>query len=46
MKHILLPLSKGLITKSALEPGFWRVGLCCNVRLGLVVCLEWLRRGS
>ena len=45
MRHILLPLSKGSITKLTLEPSFRRVDLCCKVRLGLLVCLEWLGRG-
>ena len=31
MMHIPLPLSKGLITKSALEPSFRSVDLCCDV---------------
>ena len=45
MRHIPLPFSKGLITNSALEPSFQRVDLCCEVRLGLVVCPEWLGEG-
>ena len=38
MRHILLPLSNGLVTKSGLEPSFLRVDLCCEVRLGFVAC--------
>ena len=45
MRHIPLPLSKGSITKLTLETSFRRVDLCCKVRLGLLVCLEWLGRG-
>ena len=45
MRHIPLPLSKGLKTKSALESSFWRADLCCEMRLGLVVCREWLWEG-
>ena len=45
MKHILLPLQKSLMTKSGLEPSLFRVDLCCEVNLGLVVCWEWLQRG-
>ena len=45
MRDILLPLSKGLITKSGLEPCFLRVNLCCEVRLGLSVCWGWLGEG-
>ena len=44
MRHILLRLSKGLMTKSGLEPSFLRVDLCCELKLGLVVCWEWLGR--
>ena len=44
MSHISLPLSKGLITKSGLEPCFGRVDLCCEVSLGLVLSREWLGR--
>ena len=36
MRHIPLPLSNGLMTTSGFEPNFWRVDLCCEVRLGLV----------
>ena len=36
MRHIPLPLSNGLITRSGLEPSFLRVDLCCEVKLGLV----------
>ena len=38
MRHISLVLSNGLITKSGLEPSFLRVNLCCEMRLGLLVC--------
>ena len=38
MRHIPLPLSNGLMTKFAFEPNFFRVDLCCEVRLGLAVC--------
>ena len=38
MRHIPLPLSNGLVTKSGLEPSFLRVDLCCEVRLGFVAC--------
>ena len=44
MSHIPLPLSKGLITKSALEPRFGRVDLCCEVSFGFVLSREWLER--
>ena len=37
MRHIPLPLSNGLITRSGLEPSFLRVDLCCEVRLGLAI---------
>ena len=37
MRHILLPLSSGLITRLRLEPSFLRVDLCCEVRLGLAI---------
>ena len=30
---------------SVLEPSFLRVNLCCEVRLGLLVCWRWLGRG-
>ena len=36
MRHIPLPLSNGLMTRSGFEPNFLRVDLCCEVRLGLV----------
>ena len=39
MRHTLLPLSKGLMTKSGLE-SFLKADLCCEVRLSLVVCWE------
>ena len=45
MRHIPLPLSKGLMTRSGLEPSFLSVNLCCEVRLGLLVCRGWLGRG-
>ena len=38
MRHAPLPLSNGLMTKSGFEPNFLRVGLCYEVRLGLVTC--------
>ena len=38
MRYVPLPFLKGLIIKSALEPSFRRVDLCCEARLGLVVC--------
>ena len=37
MRHIPLPLSNGLITRSGLEPSFLRVDLCCEVRFGLAI---------
>ena len=45
MTHILLSLSKGLMSKSRLVPRFLRVNLCCEVKLGLLVCWEWFGRG-
>ena len=45
MRHIPLHLSKGLITRSGLEPSFLRVYLCSEVRLDRLVCREWLGRG-
>ena len=44
MRHIPLPLSNGLMTRSGLEPRFLRVNLCSEVRLGLVTCWGRLRR--
>ena len=38
MRHIMLPLSKGLMTISGLQPSFLRVDLNFGKRLGLVVC--------
>ena len=38
MRHIMLPLSKGLMTISGLQPSFLRVDLYFGKRLGLVVC--------
>ena len=38
MRHIPLPSSNGLMTRFIFEPNFLRVGLCCEVRLGLVAC--------
>ena len=38
MWHIPLPLWNGLITRSGLEPNFLRIGLCCEVKLGLATC--------
>ena len=32
------PFVKWLMTRSGLEPNFFRVNLCCEVRLGLVTC--------
>ena len=46
MRHIPLPLSKGLASKSELKPSFLRVDFCCEASLGLVVCWVWLWRGS
>ena len=43
MRHIPLPLSNGLMTRSGLEPRFLRVDLCSEVRLGLATC--WGRLG-
>ena len=37
MRHIPLPLSNGLITRSGLQPSFLRMDLCCEVRLGFVI---------
>ena len=45
MRHIPLPLSNGLITRSGLEPSFLRVDLCCEVRLGLAIHGGGLGRG-
>ena len=45
MRHIPLPLSNGLITRSGLEPSFLRVDLCCEVRLGLAIRGGELGRG-
>ena len=36
MRHIPLPLLNCLMTKSGFKPNFFRVNLCCEVRLGLV----------
>ena len=38
MWHIPLSLWNGLITRSGLEPNFLRIGLCCEVKLGLATC--------
>ena len=38
MRHVPLPLSIGLMTKSGFEPNFLRVDLCYEVRLGLATC--------
>ena len=38
MRHISLPLSNGLMTRSELEPTFLRMDLCYEVRLDLVTC--------
>ena len=43
MRHISLPLSNGLMTRSGLEPRFLRADLCSEVRLGLATC--WGRLG-
>ena len=43
MRHIPLPLSNGLMTRPGLEPRFFRVDLCSEVRLGLLAC--WGRLG-
>ena len=43
MRHIPLPLSNGLMTRSGLEPRFLRVDLCSEVRLGLAT--YWVRLG-
>ena len=45
MRHIPLPLSSGLTTRSRLEPSFLRVDLCCEVRLGLAIHGGGLERG-
>ena len=44
MRHISLPLSNGLITRSRLELSFLRVDLCCEVRLGLAIHEGGLQR--
>ena len=36
MRHIPLPLSNGLMTRSGFETNFLRVDLCCELKLGLV----------
>ena len=36
----------GLMARSGLEPNFMRVDLCCEVRLGLLICVGKIRRGS
>ena len=36
LRHISLPLSNGLMTRSRFEPTFLRVDYCCEVRLGPV----------
>ena len=43
MRHISLPLSNGLMTRSGSEPTSLRVDLCCKVRLGFVTCGEGYR---
>ena len=45
MRHIPLPFSNGLITRSGLEPNFVRMDLCCEVRLGLAIHGGGLGRG-
>ena len=45
MRHIRLPLSNGLITRSGMEPSFLRVDLCCEVRLDFVIHGGGLGRG-
>ena len=45
MRHILLPLLSGLMTRSGLEPNSLRVDLCCEVRLGLVTSGGGLGKG-
>ena len=42
MRDIPLPLSNGLMARSGFEPNFFRVDLCCEVRLGLVTCKRGL----
>ena len=42
MRHIPIPLSNGLMTRSGFEPNFLRVDLSREVRLGLVTCGGWL----
>ena len=42
MRHISLPSSNGLMTRSGFEPNFLRVDLCFEVRLGLLTCGERL----
>ena len=46
MRHIPLPLSNFLMTRSGLKPNFLRVNLCCEVRLGFVTRGGKLGRGS
>ena len=43
-RHIPLPFSNGLTTRSGLEASFLRVYLYYEVRLGLVICRGGLRR--
>ena len=43
MRHVPLPLSNGLMTRSGLEP--LSVDLCCEVSLGLVEYGRRLGRG-
>ena len=38
MRHIPIPLSNGLMTRTGFEPNFLRVDLSREVRLGLVTC--------
>ena len=42
MRHIPLPLSKGWMTKSGLEPSFLSENLRCEVTLDLIICWVWL----
>ena len=44
MRHILLPLSNGLMNRSGLEPLFLRVDFCFKVRFGLVTGGGGLKR--
>ena len=46
MNNIPVTLLNGLMTTSGLEPNFFGVDFCCEVRLGLVTCGGRLIVGS